>query len=236
MAGRLRRDGSGGGSGFADGGALDVLAAGMALAGFAEDGYARRGGLDDNRLVGVLRAWRRLTSWAQARELAVIAELARRRPADGYPAAAAGQFPARLGEFLGAEVAAALTLTAMAAGRQLDLAVDLAARPATAAALAAGGIDLPRARLLAGLLGPLAPAHAAAVEAEVLPLAPGLTTGQLRAAIERAILALDPDAARRRREEAGREARVEHYGDPDGTATLAGRNLPPRRRWPRAGG
>jgi hypothetical protein len=38
-AGLLARDGSGGGTGFADGGALDVLAPGVALAGFADEAH-----------------------------------------------------------------------------------------------------------------------------------------------------------------------------------------------------
>jgi len=54
-----------------------------------------------------------------------------------------------------------------------------------------------------------------------------MTTGQLSAALRRAVLSADPEAARRRREDAEREARVEHWADPEGTATLAGRGLPP---------
>jgi Domain of unknown function (DUF222)/HNH endonuclease len=227
-AGFWPRDRSGGGCGFADGGELDVLGPGVPLAGFADDAHARLAALTDDELIGVLRAWRRQTSWAQARELAAVAELARRRPAEGTgPAAAPGGFPAAVSEFTADEVAMALTLTGRAAGTELDLALDLAVRPATAAALEAGQIDLPRARILLGLLGPLAPSHAAEVEAQVLPRAAEMTTGQLRAALQRAVLAADPDAARRRREEAEREARVEHWADPEGTASLAGRGLPP---------
>ena len=182
----------------------------------------------DDKLIGVLRAWRRQASWAQARELATVAALARRRPAGGSPPAGfPGEFPARLSEFIAAEVAAALTLTGCAAGAELDLALDLAARPAVAAALEAGQIDLPRARILTAMLGPMYRPHADAVEARVLPRAAAMTTGQLRAALHRAVLAVDPDAARRRREEAGRAARVEHWADPEGTASLAGRGLPP---------
>ncbi len=205
-----------------------MLPAGIALAGFADDADGRAGDLDDDCLVGVLRAWRRLASWAQARELATVAVLARRRPADGTPAAAAaGQFPARLSEFISAEIAAALTLTGQAAQAELGLAVDLADRPATAAALEAGRIDLPRAKIIIGLLGPLPAAHADAVEAEILPRAGEMTAGQLRAALQRAVLEVDPDAALRRREEAEKEARVEHWADPEGTGSLAGRFLPP---------
>ena len=53
---------------------------GLALAGFADAAHAALGGLSDNELVGVTAVWRRQTSWAQARELAAVAELARRRP------------------------------------------------------------------------------------------------------------------------------------------------------------
>ena len=61
----------------------------------------------------------------------------------------------------------------------------------------------------------------------MLPGAEGQTTGELRKAVTAAVLALDPEAVRRRREEAEKRARVECYPDPDGTATLAGRSLPP---------
>ena len=57
--------------------------------------------------------------------------------------------------------------------------------------------------------------------------AAGQTTGELRKAVTAAVLALDPDAVRRRREEAQKRARVECFPDPEGTATLAGRSLPP---------
>jgi Domain of unknown function (DUF222) len=226
-AGWWRRDGTGGGTGFADGGVLDVLEPGAALGGFAADAHHRLGQLSDDELIGVMRAWRRQTSWAQARELAAIAELARRRPADRTPAAPPGQFPEVLSEFISDEVAMALTLTQVAAGYQLGLALELAARPAAAAAFEAGRIDLRKTRLLLEALRPLSKEHAATVEALVLPDAEGQTTGELRKAVTAAVLALDPDAVRRRRQEAEKRARVECYPDPDGTATLTGRSLPP---------
>ncbi len=226
-AGCLPRDGTGFGAGFADGGELDVLAPGVTLAGFAAEAHARLGTLPDDELIGVLRAWWRQTSWAQARALAAIAELARRRPADRTPAAAPGQFPARLSEFLPDEVAMALTLTQCAAQTQVALALDLAARPATAAALEGGRIDLRKARVILDAITPLSAEHAAAAEAAVLPAAAGQTTGELRTAVTAAVLALDPAAVRRRREEAEKAARVESWTGPDGTATLTGRSLPP---------
>ncbi len=54
-----------------------------------------------------------------------------------------------------------------------------------------------------------------------------MTTGQLRAACQRAIAACDPQAAIRRREQAGKDARVECWTEPAGTSAIAGRDLPP---------
>src|SRR5579859_3740050 len=64
-AGCLPRDGSGRGAGFADGGPLDVLAAGAALGGLADDAHRRLGALSDDELLLVLLAWRRQVSFAQ---------------------------------------------------------------------------------------------------------------------------------------------------------------------------
>ena len=73
------------GSGFESGGILDVCPPDGSLAGLT-DAATRDGGLaelDDDELIGVLRAWHRLESWCSSGSLAAIAELARRRPADG---------------------------------------------------------------------------------------------------------------------------------------------------------
>jgi hypothetical protein len=49
----------------------------------------------------------------------------------------------------------------------------------------------------------------------------------LRPAARRAVQAADPTAATKRKEQALREARVERWAEPAGTAALAGRDLPP---------
>ena len=54
-----------------------------------------------------------------------------------------------------------------------------------------------------------------------------MTPGQLRAATARAVLKADPEAARRRREEAAKDARVTRWREDAGTAALSGRDLPP---------
>jgi Domain of unknown function (DUF222) len=230
-AGFLPRAGTArGNSGFESGGALDACAPGGPLAGLADaatrDG--RLSGLRDDELIGVLRAWRRLESWCSAGTLAAIAELARRRPADRTPPAAAAGFPAQLSEFIGDEVAAALIMSGRTADAYLELALDLATRlPATARALRAGIIDFPRARLIADLTRVLSDEHARQVEDTILPAAGQQTTGQLRAAVGRAVLAVDAEAAIRRREEAQRDPRVRRWQEDAGTAALVGYGLPP---------
>ena len=106
------------GAGFAAGGALDTLAPGWLLAkltaaavtGMDGLGHARLG---ESELIGVLRAWRRLASWAQAGEAAAVSALATRRTAQ-----ACDLNKPHLAEHVDDEVAAALTLTGRSAGRQ----------------------------------------------------------------------------------------------------------------------
>ncbi len=97
----------------------------------------------------------------------------------------------------------------------------------TRAALAAGQIDERRAEVIAEELSGLDDAHAAAVEKLIIGKAPGLTSGQLRALVRRAVLSADPKAARKRKEAALKDARVEMFPETSGTAALSGRDLPP---------
>src|SRR5450631_1414384 len=217
-------------SGFGSGDDLDELEPGPALAGLTDTATrpARIADLDDDELIGALRAWRRLESWTAAGTLSVVAELARRRPADRTAPANPGQFPDQPSEFLTDEVAAALTLTGPGAAICLDLALDLAIRlPGTAQALRAGIIDYPRARMIAEATRILSADDARRVEALILAKAGQQTSGQLRAALARVILEIDPEAAQRRREQAQRDPRIRRWREEVGTAALAGYGLPP---------
>jgi hypothetical protein len=212
----------GDGMGFAAGGVADAMPPGPALAGFAADAWAAGlGRLSDDELIGVMRAARRLSSWTAAMELAAVGDLWRRRVAEGE----AGDTDATC--HADDEVAAALTLTGRAADRVLDLAIALRRLPLTSQALAAGDIDLPRAMVIADEVTGLDGEHAAAVERAITGSATGQTTGQLRAAARRAVMAADPSSARRRKERAQQDARVERWDEHAGTAALAGRDLPP---------
>jgi hypothetical protein len=247
------------GWGFEADGALDGLRPGPMLSEVADAAHVH--GLrhvGDDELTGIIKAWRRITSWAAARELAAIAELARRRPGDiedildpevtahlraaGAAAGATSRsqdlpgstdsptapgLPELVSPFVPDELALALTMTVRAAEMHLLLAADLVTKlPMTAAALEAGLIDMVRARIIAEATRVLTKEQAAAVEHLILPRAEQQTSGQLRAALARAILAADPDAARRRREQAQREARVLRWREDAGTAALCGRDLP----------
>jgi hypothetical protein len=65
------------------------------------------------------------------------------------------------------------------------------------------------------------------VEAQILLKAAHQTPGRLRAALARAVIAADPGAATRRREEAQQDPRVRRWQEDAGTAALAGYSLPP---------
>jgi hypothetical protein len=164
-------------------------------------GQARQLGLaalSDDELIGVLGSARRLSSWQAELELAAVAELdARRAGPEG-----------RDGEHVAEEIAAALTLTGRSADSLLELSRRLQRLPQTAALLAAGIIDRSRAAVVADHLSLLDHPDAAAVEGAITPRASAMTTGQLAAACQRAVLDYDPQAATERRERAGREARV----------------------------
>jgi hypothetical protein len=213
-------------AGFAEGHALDVLAPGAVLARSAEGACV--GGLEvlsDDELIGLIRAWRRLASWAVAGEHAAVAELLGRRERDA--AAHPGGLGCQPVDYVADELACALTLTRRSAENLAGRAAWLSDLPSTAAALRCGQIDVPKALTIIDGVAGIAEDVALAVEDKVLPTAPRQTTGELRAAVRRAVFAADPAAASRQRENAEKSARVELWDEPAGTKALAGRDLPP---------
>ncbi|HEX5294346.1 MAG TPA: DUF222 domain-containing protein [Streptosporangiaceae bacterium] len=176
----------------ATGANAEALPAGPGLAGF----LARQDPetAPDRDLVGMAEAFRRVASWAQAGELALVAQVAvRSAAADPRAGLAADGRPALLTEDATAQVSLGLTLSHTGAEAWTGFAVTLRWRlPGTAAALAAGRIDTYRAKILAEAVIPLSDAAARAVEDRVLPRAGDLTYGQLHAAVRRAVIAADP--------------------------------------------
>ena len=185
-------------------------------------------GASDDELIGVLSAWDRVEAHACARKLAAAAELIRRRPEPGCPPEGPARMPAACGEFTAAELACALAEHRGRAEDLLTIAAALQTRlPGTRAALRDGIIRLDKAQIIASSTALLDPGEARAAEAMVLGRAGRLTPGGLRAAIARAVIDVAPGKARKRREEAARDARVQQWAEDSGNAALMGRELPP---------
>jgi hypothetical protein len=222
---------SGPAGGFASGLALDTMPGGLVLMSFADDAAGeddRYDGVTDDELIGAVCAWDRVQSHAAARKHGASAELIRRRPAPGCEPEGPSRMPAAWQEFVPDELAAALAQSAWAAAEIVGLAWDLAVKlPGTAAAFRAGVLQENKARIIAAATQLLTPDEARAAEALVLDRAGTLTPGGLRAAIARAVMQVAPDKARKRREDAARDARVERWAEDSGNAALVGRELPP---------
>lgn len=173
----------------------ECLPAGPGLAAWLASAGAEE--LEEGALAGVAAAFRRVASWAQAGELAMVAQIASRAAARDEKIGVDGDCrPARIPVSACSEVSLGLVMTQGTASWWTDLAVTLHWRlRATGRALAQGCIDLSRARLIAEAASLLDDAAARAVEEQVLPGAGALTTGQLRAALRRAVIAADPEGA-----------------------------------------
>ncbi len=216
---------------FATGQALDTAPGGAPLAAFADaaagddDSYTD---VSDDELVGVICAWGRVGAHVAARTYAAIAELMRRRAKPGWPLEGPGRLPRVWDEFMATELSHAMAWSRYQAEGTIGMAAALEALPGTKAALRNGVIDDYKASIILTATAALEPAEAQAAEAMVLDRAGRLTPGGLRAAITRAVMEVDPDGARKRREKAQQEdARVERWAESSGNAALAGRELPP---------
>jgi Domain of unknown function (DUF222) len=162
-------------------------------------------------------ACERIVASAQARQIRALARFAELRPD-------------RLGgvtdEFTADEVAPLLHISRNAAQSRLKLATQLTSRlQRTLTALDCGDLDLHKAHIIAELTAVLGDEQAAAVEARILPRAAEKTPGQLRAAVRRAVLRIDPHGAEERRQKRIRARAVVLKPGEDGTADLTATHL-----------
>jgi Domain of unknown function (DUF222) len=215
--------------GFAQGGRSDTMAPGPLLATILEaitgDDGSGLAALADDQLIGVLSGIRRMEARAVWGQLAVMAEVARRRPATRP--GDSGQYG--FSDFAPDEVAAELRLSVQSAAGQMMYAVAVEDRlPCSFAALAAGKICPVHLRIIDDETRILSPELAAAADEILAEAAQSKTFGELRYAAHRLVLKLDAEAARKRKEDAAkREAEVRRFRESSGNAGLIARELPP---------
>lgn len=219
--------------GFGQAEPLDLAAPepGLAMLADTASGQGRMfAGVSDDELCGLLGARRRLTARQEWETLTALAELIRRRPARNLKLAGPGVLPRVWREGTAAEVSVQLAVTERAATILLSLAWDLAAKlPATSRMLRDGVIDLDKAHLIAAACANLNPAQAGQAE-DILFATPDIgqkTRSVIRDRAARAVMEVDPDAARRRQQDAAKDRRIEVRGEDSGNAMIAGRELPP---------
>ena len=202
--------------GFAEDGRADTMAPGPLLAmvlgtvaGEHGEDLAR---LSDDQLVGFLSGTRRMESrlaWARMAALAEFASRPRRQ------------------DFAADEIAAAFHLTWLSAAGEIEYAQTVARRlPVTFAALAAGKIDPVHVKIIEDFTSILSDEDAALADEILAAAAQAKTYGELRRAATRLVLKLDPEAVRKRKEKARREARVRSFREESGNAGITGREMP----------
>jgi hypothetical protein len=215
-------------AGFAQDGRSDTMAPGPLLSTLLEavagEGGSGLGSLGDDQLIGIISAVRRTESRTAWMLMASLAELARRRPADGP--ADSGRYG--FSDFAPDEVAAELRLSVQSAADQMVYAQTVEQRlPATFAALAAGTIHPVHVRIIEDETRILTPEQAAEADQVLALAARSKTFGELRYAAHRLVLTLDPDAARKRKQDAAKQlAEVRRFREATGNAGMIARELP----------
>jgi len=218
-------------SGFGRDGEWDACppSAALAVALEAASGQEQRcpGGSRDE-LLGLLRQWQSLESWAAAAKLGLLRALVRDDdqplPGGGYR----GDLPVGWTRSLTHEVALALSMPAVSAEKLMWLAWNLqASLPGTGDLLARGELTLAKARAVDSALSLLGGEDAAKAEAMILPHLPGKTYSQVQKLAAQAAVTVDPESAARRREDAEQnKSRVTMFREESGAAGLSGRDLP----------
>jgi hypothetical protein len=202
--------------GFAEDGRADTMAPGPLLAMVLDTAAGPAGtglaGLSDDQLVGFLSGTRRMESRLAWARMAALAEF--------------GSRPRRQ-DFAADEVAAAFHLTWLSAAGEIQYAQMVARRlPVTFAALAAGKLDAVHVRIIEDVTSILSDEDAALADEILAGAAQSKTYAELRRTASRLVLRLDPDAVRKRKEKARREARVRAFREQSGNAGISGRELP----------
>src|ERR1019366_4007240 len=167
----------------------------------------------------------RLIAWANAGQMAAVAEFARRPWSIGETPEVARAKRGPLGSVRRSnpddEIGARLSISSGSAGFRLGLALDLVGPlTATGAALAKGQIDVQKAHSIADGCRYLDPRTAAEVERIVLARAGDQTNAQVKKAVRKTAITADPVAAQARHVAAKNERGVWLTPLDDGVAEL----------------
>jgi hypothetical protein len=185
-------------------------------------------GAGGDELVGLLRGWAALESWAAGGKLGMVREIMR---CEGPPSPGAdhGDLPETWSRSLRYELSGALACSTQSAESVASLAWQLGARlPRIGARLDDGTLTSPKAKAITETFELLTDPDAAAAEALIADQLAGKTYTQVLRLAEQAALTVDPGVAERRREHAQKScARVSFFREQAGTAGLSGRDLPP---------
>jgi hypothetical protein len=177
-------------------------------------------GLSDAQLIDAMVGFERVAAWAEARQARILAEFARRRPGDD-PTLVATDKPCAMSTFAPDEVGLALKLARMTAKARLGRSVQLEqVLPETLQLWEQGRLDERRVTAICDATHYLTAEKARAVQRRVLDRAPEQTVGQLKAALKRAVIAVDPEGAAERHQAARRDRRVSISEEQDGMASL----------------
>jgi hypothetical protein len=185
-------------------------------------------GADTDALVGVVRQWAAIESWAAAGKLAALRAMMREDGSGAPLLRRRSDLPDGWSDSLNYEIAAALAMGPVSAGNLAALAWALGARlPGIGRLLTDGTLTLAKAKLIAATFEPLDESEAARAEALILHEVEAKTYFQVERLAWRAALAVAPDVAERRRSKAEREqARVTVFREESGAVGLSGRDLP----------
>ena len=218
-------------SGFERGGAWAAAAPSAVLAAVLEAAAgpgSRYDGADTDALVGIVRQWAAIESWAAAGMLAALRAMMREDSGGSPLLRRRSDLPGGWDDSLNYEIAAALAMGPVSAGNLAGLAWTLGMRlPGIGRLLAGGTLTRAKAKLVAAVFEPLDEGEAARAEALILHELAGKTYFQVERLAWRAALAVAPDVAGRRRSQAERErARVTVFREESGAVGLSGRDLP----------
>lgn len=126
------------------------------------------------------------------------------------------------------ELRAALRLTRRMADIEIGFASDLKHRlPQVAGAMMNGSIDPRRGRVIANGTAHLTDEQAQQVEARVIDIAGGLTTGELAARVRKMCLVIEPEEAKQRYETAIEQRRLAQEATVEGTANITLHDVSP---------